>query len=70
MNTKLFKTENLLWVKFKRAMYALMVITIAIAIPVLSYLELSYNNSDNKKDNEEKINTVATSVIKGNTVKL
>ena len=70
MNTKLFKTENLLWVKFKRAMYALMVISIAIAIPVLSYLELSYNNSDNKKDNEEKINTVANSVIKGNTVKL
>ena len=69
MNTKLFKTENLLWVKFKRAMYALMVISIAIAIPVLSYLKLSYNNYDNKKDDQEKIN-VASSVIKNNTVKL
>ncbi|MBA2250458.1 MAG: hypothetical protein H0W12_09730 [Chitinophagaceae bacterium] len=45
-----------MWNNFKHAMYALMVIVIAMSIPVLSYLELSYNLNTPK----------VQSVVKGN----
>lgn len=70
MKAQLIKTESSLWVNFKRTMYALMVIVIAIAIPLLGYLELSYNdNTDNQKENNVKVQNMAGSTVKENTVK-
>ena len=68
MNTQFIKTESILWVNFKHAMYAVMVI--ALAIPLLSYMELSYNNTDNKKEDTVKVQNIASSIVKENTVKL
>ena len=42
MKTKINLEENITWNFIKRTMYALQVIIIAMAIPVLSYLELSH----------------------------
>ncbi len=70
MKAQLIKTESSLWVNFKRTMYALMVIVIALAIPLLGYLELSYNdNTDNQKENNVKVQNMAGSTVKENTVK-
>ena len=70
MKAQLIKTESSLWVNFKRTMYALMVIVIAIAIPLLGYLELSYNdNTDNQKENNVKVQNMTGSTVKENTVK-
>ncbi len=70
MKAQLIKTESSLWVNFKRTMYALMVIVIAIAIPLLGYLELSYNdNTDNQRENNVKVQNMAGSTVKENTVK-
>ena len=71
MRTQLVKTETSLWVNFKRTMYALMVIVIAVAIPLLSYLELSYKTeSKGQKENTVKVQKVASASVKENTVKL
>ncbi len=71
MRTQLIKSESSLWVNFKRTMYALMVIAVAIAIPLLSYLALSYNsNTEEQKENSVKIQKIAGSSIKQNTIKL
>ena len=71
MKVQLIKTESSLWVSFKRTMYALMVIAVAIAIPLLSYLELSYNaNRNSQKENNIKVEKTATTTEKENTVKL
>ena len=69
MNTQLIKSESSLWVSFKRTMYALMVIAVAIAIPLLSYMELSYNtdSNDGKKENTVKVQNLASSSVKDNT---
>lgn len=70
MKAQLIKTESSLWVNFKRTMYALMVIVIAIAIPLLGYLELSYNNNtDDQKENNVKVQNMEGSTVKENTVK-
>ncbi len=71
MKTQLIKTETNLWENFKRTMYALMIMAVAVAIPLLSYLALSYNNnSDEQKGNTIKVKNLADSPVKGNTVKL
>ena len=71
MRTQLIKTESSLWVNFKRSMYALMVIVIAVAIPLLSYLQLSYKTkSKDQKENIVKMQNVASASGKENTVKL
>lgn len=71
MRTQLIKTESSLWVNFKRSMYALMVIVIAVAIPLLSYLQLSYKTkSKDQKENIVKMQNVASASVKENTVKL
>ena len=71
MNTQLIKSESSLWVSFKRTMYALMVIAVAIAIPLLSYMELSYKTeSKDQKENKVKVQNIASSSVKDNTVKL
>lgn len=71
MKAQLIKTESSLWVSFKRTMYALMVIAVAIAIPLLSYLELSYNvNTNSQKENNIKVEKTASTTEKENTVKL
>ncbi len=60
-----------LWVSFKRTMYALMVIAVAIAIPILSYLELSYNaNTNSQEENNIKVEKTASTTEKENMVKL
>ncbi len=66
MNTLLIKTESSLWVIFKRTMYALMVIVIALAIPLLSYLELSRVESNNQKENTVKVQKLTSSSVKEN----
>ncbi|MEO5782618.1 MAG: hypothetical protein ABIQ07_05065 [Ginsengibacter sp.] len=68
MNNQLIKTESSLWVNFKRSMYALMVIAIAVAIPLLSYLELSKGDSNNKKENTVKVQNLASASAKANTI--
>lgn len=71
MRTQLIETESSFYVSFKRIMYALMVIVVAIAIPLLSYLELSYKDNANiKKEEVVKQQTFASSAVKQNTVKL
>ena len=71
MRTQLIKSESSLWVNFKRTMYALMVVVVAIAIPLLSYLELSYkSNPEEQKENKTKVETIASTAAKQNTVKL
>ena len=72
MKTQFISTENLVFEYFKRTMYALMVIVIAVAIPVLSYLELSYNsdNGQDRKENTENVQNFASSAMKQNMVKL
>ncbi len=71
MKVQLIKTESSLWVSFKRTMYALMVIAVAIAIPLLSYLELSYNaNTNSQEENNIKVEKTASTTAKENTVKL
>jgi len=70
MKAQLIKTESSLWVNFKRTMYALMVIVIAVAIPLLSYLELSKVDSIIKKENSVKVQNIASSSVKENTIKL
>ena len=71
MKVQLIKSESSLWVNFKRTMYALMVIAVAIAIPLLSYMELSYNtDSNDQKENTLKVQNLASSSAKDNTVKL
>ncbi|MDB5223170.1 MAG: hypothetical protein JWN83_1837 [Chitinophagaceae bacterium] len=70
MKVQLIKTESSLWVNFKRTMYALMVIVIAVAIPLLSYLELSYNDNNDQKENAAKVQKIANSIEKENTVDL
>ncbi|MGI8581212.1 MAG: hypothetical protein ACR2KX_03415 [Chitinophagaceae bacterium] len=71
MKVQLIKTESSLWVSFKRTMYALMVIAVAIAIPLLSYLELTYNaNTNSQKENNIKVEKTASTTEKENTVKL
>jgi hypothetical protein len=71
MNTQLIKSESSLWVSFKRTMYAIMVIAVAIAIPLLSYLELSYKtHSNDQKENNTKVQKIASSIVKENTAKL
>ena len=71
MNTQLIKSESSLWVSFKRTMYALMVIAVAIAIPLLSYMELSYKtDSNDQKENTVKMQNLASSSVKDNIVKL
>ncbi|MDB5199411.1 MAG: hypothetical protein JWO92_1374 [Chitinophagaceae bacterium] len=70
MKAQLIKTESSLWVNFKRTMYALMVIVIAVAIPLLSYLELSYNDNNDQKENAAKVQKIANSIEKENTVDL
>lgn len=71
MRAQLIKTESSLWVNFKRSMYALMVIVIAVAIPLLSYLQLSYKTkSKDQKENIVKMQNVASASVKENTVKL
>ncbi len=71
MKVQLIKTESSLWFNFKRTMYALMVIAVAIAIPLLSYLELSYNaNTNSQKENNIKVEKTASTTEKENTVKL
>ena len=71
MRIQLIKTESSLWVNFKRSMYALMVIVIAVAIPFLSYLQLSYKTKSNdQKENIVKMQNVASASVKENTVKL
>ena len=42
MKTKMNLEENITWNYIKQTLYALQVIIIAMAIPVLSYLELSH----------------------------
>ena len=70
MRTQVIKTESSFFTNFKNAMYALMVIVIAIAIPVLSYLELSYNtNSEDQKENV-KLETLASKSVKTPTGKI
>ncbi len=70
MNNQSIKTESILWVNFKRTMYALMVIVIALAIPLLSYLELSKVDSNNQKENTIKVQILASALVKANTVKI
>ncbi len=71
MNTQLIKTENNLWTNFKRTMYAVMVIVVAIAIPLLSYLELSYNdNTEVKQENNIKVENIAGSGAKASIAKI
>lgn len=71
MKTLLIKTESSLWVNFKRTMYAFMVIAVALAIPLLGYLELSHNdNVDDQKENIEKVENITGSALKANMVKL
>ena len=50
MNTHPFQIESTLWVNFKKTMYALMVIIVVMALPVLCYLELSHNNKTAKTE--------------------
>jgi len=71
MKSQLIEAESSIWVNFKRGMYAIMVIALAIAIPLLSYLELSYKtDSDSKKENTVKVQDIASSSVKGNTIKI
>ena len=70
MNTQLIKSESSLWVSFKRTMYAVMVIAVAIAIPLLSYLELSYKTASNQKENTIKVQNITSVTLKENTAKL
>jgi hypothetical protein len=43
MKTTINLEESSIWTSFKSAFYALQVIIIALAIPLLSYMEMSYD---------------------------
>ena len=51
-------------------MYALMVIAVALAIPLLSYLELSKVDKNNQKETPVKVQSLASASVKANTVKI
>ena len=68
MKTEFIETESSILVNFKRAMYALMVIVVAVAIPLLSYLELSYKVNANGQKKNVKVENVAGIKINSNTI--
>ena len=70
MNTQSFKTENPIWTRIKRSMYALLIISIAIAIPMLCYLELSHNPESKGSVNNEKLQNIASTYKAPATVKI
>ena len=70
MNTQSFKTENPIWTRLKRSMYALLILSIAIAIPMLCYLELSYNPESKGVVNNKKVQNIASTYKASSTVKI
>ena len=59
MKTKMNLEENITWNFVKRTLYALQVIIIAMAIPVLSYLELSHVQKAESPTIENRTLTIA-----------
>ena len=70
MRTQFIETESSILVNFKRAMYALMVIVVAIAIPLLSYLELSYKVNANGQKQNVKVENISGVPTNTNTIAL
>lgn len=70
MRTEFIETESSILVNFKRAMYALMVIVVAIAIPLLSYLELSYKVNANGQKQNVKVENISGVPTNTNTIAL
>ena len=68
MRTEFIETESSILVNFKRAMYALMVIVVAVAIPLLSYLELSYKVNANGQKKNVKVENIAGVKNNSNTI--
>ncbi len=67
MNTQPFSNESTIWVNFKKLMYALMVIIVVMALPVLGYLELTHKSKTAKTEVVEK--TLASAEEKANVAK-
>ena len=59
MKTKINLKENITWNFIKHFLYALQVIVVVIAIPVLSYLELSHVEKTERPSTENRSLTLA-----------
>ena len=69
MRTQVIKMESNVLTAFKRVMYALMVVVVAIAIPVLSYMELSYKTDAGQKE-PVRTENFASKTVNGSAVSL
>ena len=70
MKKQVFKSESSLYVNFKRTMYAIMVLFITIAVPLLSYMELSHVDDSANQKNIKIEKSTEISTEKENTVKI